>query len=169
MRLLIDWDAPAETLMFQWKRVRKKERERLYKVAQGHIGLCYGALRVGDFFACLRNDFSVIGVCSTWNDCTVYQYIWAMGFVEYGKAFAKLLGRLVPPMTPDERAAQSACVQVSMEEGILVFLRGYFGLPSFSAAEDLTVNELVMAKRDTYNRAVYETKLRKIAEMRNKR
>lgn len=169
MRLQIEWDAPAETLMFQWRQVSKKERARLYAAAQERLGLCYGALRVGDFFACLKNDFAVIGVCSTWNDTTIAQYIWAMGFVDYGGQFAKLLSRLVPPMSADERAAQSACVQVSMEEGLLVFLRDYFGLPSFTAAEDLTVNELVMAKRDAYNRAAYQVKLRKIAEMKNKR
>lgn len=166
----IKWEDPAMILMYEWRNVTTATRKRMYECAQSALHIYYGALRMGDFFACLRGDFSVIGIdgSENWECVTNAQYVWSMGFVEYSKTFAKMMQRYMTPSTPEQTAARAACVRLSLEEGLLVFLRDYYGLQSMTAAENLTVNEFVIAKKDTYNKAVYEYQLRKIMDMKQK-
>lgn len=168
MKLRIDMAGRADYLVYRWRYIGDTERKRLYDKAQEHIGIHYGELRIGDFFACLRCDFSVIGVRSTWNRATQAQYIWAMGFAEYMESLSKYLQGLTPPQTPEQIAAQGVCRKVDFEESVLVFCRSYFGLPSFRAVEDITVNEYIIAKKDRYNAAVYERKLNELYKLKQK-
>ena len=53
-------------------------------------------------------------------------------------------------------------LKISWDEAILVFVRDYFGLHSFKDAERITMGEILIAKRATYNREKFQRKLAKI-------
>lgn len=162
MRLSIDMHGSAEMLAYRWRLVSKKDRKKLYDAAQEVLGY-YGELHLGDFLACSHGDFSCIGVeGEEWYRATNAQYLWAMGFPDYVKTLCNTMQSLTVPMTPEQQQAQSACLRVSMDESLLVFVRAYFGLDSFREAETITMNEVVIAKRDAYNRGIYEFKLQQI-------
>lgn len=169
MKLRINLKKSAAMLVHQWQYIGDEQRKKLYERAQDFLQLHYGELRIADFFGCIHCDFSAIGVDgSTWNNATQAQYIWAMGFADYLDGFGKMLERLTPTTTPEQRQAQSACLSVEFEESVLVFCRDYFGLRSFRAAEELTVNEYLIAKKDTYNKVTFERKMNDIYKLKQK-
>lgn len=160
MRLQIDMKENCVALSMKWSVVPEAKRAMLYDRAQDYLGLHYGELCIGDFFDCMNAEYGVImNGKRDWNSCNNAQFLWAMGFAEYLKAFSKMMQRLQVPMSAEEKAAQSACVSVSFEESVLVFVQQYFGLPSFKACQDVTINEYLIAKKQAYNRAIVQRKI----------
>lgn len=168
MKLRINLRGDAAYLLPRWRYISDKEKSGLYERAQDALHLHYGELRIGDFFDCIRCDFSVIGVCSTWNNATQAQYIWAMGFADYMENFSKMLERMTLRGTAEQQQAQMVCLRVGFEESVLVFLQDFFGLHSFKEAEDITVNEYLIAKKSAYNKAAFERKLNDIYKLKQK-
>lgn len=168
MKLRINLRGDAAYLLPRWRYISDKEKSGLYERAQDALHLHYGELRIGDFFDCIRCDFSVIGVCSTWNNVTQAQYIWAMGFADYMENFSKMLERMTLRGTAEQQQAQMVCLRVGFEESVLVFLQDFFGLHSFKEAEDITVNEYLIAKKSAYNKAAFERKLNDIYKLKQK-
>lgn len=66
------------------------------------------------------------------------------------------LARLTPPITPEAQAKTQGVLPSSFDESVYIFCRNYFSLPSFSAVEELSVGEYVMAKKDAYNAAIVD-------------
>lgn len=168
MKLRINLRGDAAYLLPRWRYISDKEKSGLYERAQDALHLHYGELRIGDFFDCIRCDFSVIGVCSTWNNATQAQYIWAMGFADYMENFSEMLERMTLRGTAEQQQAQMVCLRVGFEESVLVFLQDFFGLHSFKEAEDITVNEYLIAKKSAYNKAAFERKLNDIYKLKQK-
>ena len=168
MKLRINLRGDAAYLLPRWRYISDKEKSGLYERAQDALHLHYGELRIGDFFDCIRCDFSVIGVCSTWNNATQAQYIWAMGFADYMENFSKMFERMTLRGTAEQQQAQMVCLRVGFEESVLVFLQDFFGLHSFKEAEDITVNEYLIAKKSAYNKAAFERKLNDIYKLKQK-
>lgn len=168
MKLRINLRGDAAYLLPRWRYISDKEKSGLYERVQDALHLHYGELRIGDFFDCIRCDFSVIGVCSTWNNATQAQYIWAMGFADYMENFSKMLERMTLRGTAEQQQAQMVCLRVGFEESVLVFLQDFFGLHSFKEAEDITVNEYLIAKKSAYNKAAFERKLNDIYKLKQK-
>lgn len=169
MRFKIKWDSPAALLMYRWEYIKEEKRKVLTEKAQQHLGKHYGELRAGEFFACMRGDFSVVvDTTTSWAKVTQAQYIWCMGFAEYLTQFGDMLARLVPPMTAEQKAAAQSCLRVSFEESVLVFCQQFFGLHNLREAEYITINEYLIAKRDRYNAAIFEKKLGDIQRLKAK-
>lgn len=93
---------------------------------------------------------------------SVLQVYWAKGFAEWAKGFAGSLQKMQVPQTAEEVQAQSVVPKTEFAEGMLIFIRGYFGLKSFAEAEKITMGEILIAKHDTYCGALYSRKLRDI-------
>ena len=113
-------------------------------------------LTLADFIAITGNDLSRLGDMS---DPTILQMYWLQCFHEFVEQFQHILESLKMPMDATEEAAAASMKKVSMAEGMLVYARGYFGLHSFSDAEQITITEYVMARRDDYNKAIYNRRL----------
>lgn len=168
MQFKIKFNKKAATLIHRWEYIDERQRRELYERAQAHIGKHYGELTIGEFFGCLKGDFSVVGAGERWQDVTQGQYIWAMGFADFLDGLSSTLSRLTSPMTPEQKAAQAACMRVGFEESVLVFVQQFFCLHSFREAERLTINEYLIAKKDRYNAAVFEKKLSEIQRLKLK-
>lgn len=129
----------------------KQQAERVYKP-------CH-TLTINEFFGVINGDYSVLGDMS---DPSVLQVYWLKRFAEYVEIFADACKRTKIEPTPEQKQAAQGCLEMSPAEGMLVFARSYFGLHSLREAGDITINEYIMARKDTYNNALVRRNLEKI-------
>lgn len=99
---------------------------------------------------------------------TVFEWYTAEGLRSFLEGYIQKLEALQPPLEPAERAAQKACLTVTTTEGLLCFAREYFGLHSFSEAEGVTLAEILIAKKDSYNKVIYQKAFIKQQQKRRK-
>lgn len=127
----------------------KSAAERLYGNPWG--------LTLGEFFAYSEGDYSGIGVDFGHADqITALQYYWMESFKDMCKTLNQSLTALSVAPTPDAKKACVACRKMSFQESVKVFCREYFGLASFREVDDLTLDDLLLAKKDSYNKAIFE-------------
>lgn len=118
----------------------------LKKAAEQYFKPCH-ALTVAEFFGVLNGHFELLGDIS---DPTVLQVYWQKRFREFVDEFSTACNRL--KIHPDDEAElTSGCVNLTGVEHMLVFLRDYFGLPSFEAAGERTLSEYLTARKDKFN------------------
>lgn len=112
----------------------------------------YAALTIDEFWGLLSGDFSLLG---DMQDRSVLQEYWVRGFADFVEQLTGTLKRMQLPEDPNKtQALQKGCVDMTPQEGMLVFVRNYFGLPSFLAAGRRTLGEFVTAKKDDYNKGM---------------
>lgn len=76
--------------------------------------------------------------------------------------FSDLIEASTLKQTPEELRASEKVPKFMKHEGFLVFAREYFGLKSFSEAEDVTLADLFLAKKDVYAKRVFEREMNKV-------
>lgn len=129
--------------------------EALKTAAEAKYGGMYD-LPFGTFWACQNGDFDHLGDLA---NPTVLQIYWCKRFVEFQEEFAKQLQACTLPPTADETAANNGLLPVNFAEAMLVFMQSFFGLRSFKEAEQITLGELLIAKRAQYNRDKFQRNL----------
>lgn len=117
-------------------------------------------LTLSEFFACCEGDFGCV-VKDTKNP-TTGEVLWLEMFQSFVDDFSKILERLVIQQTPEQKQASANCLPVEWQEGMLVFVRAYFGLKSFGDAENVTIGDYLLAKKDDYNTNVFQRNMAKI-------
>lgn len=100
---------------------------------------------------------------------TVFEVYIIRGLQAFLIDYIKKLEKLVPVKTNEEKAAEGVCLKMTLTEGLLIFAREYFNLPNFKAAGQITLADLLIAKKDTYNKAMYQRKLADIYNRKAKR
>lgn len=149
------------------KYVTKKTEQGLFDSAEEKFGKMYD-LEFGTFWQCSNDNFEeVLGDMS---EPTVLQVYWKKRFEKFVEEFAATLKAMTLTQTAEEIQAAEGLLKISWDEAILVFVRDYFGLHSFKDAERITIGEILIAKRATYNREKFQRKLAKIqtAKLRKK-
>lgn len=86
---------------------------------------------------------------------TLFAKIYAEKIGEFAKEFCEKYEALTNKPTAEERKAGEACLETSFRENIIVFTRSYFGLPSFVKAYEITLGEILIAKKDKYNEVAF--------------
>lgn len=132
--------------------------ESLKREAEKKYGEMYD-LEFSTFWNCCNGDFSHLG---SLEDLTVLQAYWMKRFEDFSTEIAKALSALQIRSTEDEKRASEGLLKVSWGESVLVFLQKYFGLKSFKEAEKITIGELLIAKRASYNEELFARRLAKI-------
>ena len=141
------------------KYVTKKTVQGLFESAEEKFGKMYD-LEFGTFWQCSNDNFEeVLGDMS---EPTVLQVYWKKRFEKFVEEFAAALKAMTLTQTAEEIQAAEGLLKISWDEAILVFVRDYFGLHSFKDAERITMGEILIAKRATYNREKFQRKLAKI-------
>lgn len=122
-------------------------------------------LTIGQWIRCSQGDYSCIlgELTGSW-----LQVYWLRYFADEAKRLPETLENLSAKMGADEQRACEALMKSSLVESVLVFVRNYFGLPSFRAVEDLTIGELLIAKKAAYNEATYNKALSNIKMNKSK-
>lgn len=87
---------------------------------------------------------------------TVFRVYWFKGLSEFLKTYLNLLKNFVVKESPKESMASKACYPVEFGESLLIFAREYFNLHSFKEASQITLSDLLIAKKDAYNKAIFE-------------
>lgn len=118
-------------------------------------------LTLGAFLQCINGNFEV-AVGDIAPDPLALQYFWCKRFNEFAEEFAKNLQNLQIPQSIESKRAADGLPKQTIAESLLTFTRAYFGLPSFKAAEQITIGEVLIAKRDAYITARYQHNLHKI-------
>lgn len=141
------------------KHFKDKSIEELKAAAIKHFGSFYD-LTFEAFHECANGEYTkIVGDLS---DPTVLQVYWVKAFSDFVKEFVEQLGKLHIQPTADEKKAASNLLQVNWDEGMLVFIRNYFGLKSFKDAEKITIGEILIAKRAQYNDDLFRRRLNNI-------
>ena len=117
-------------------------------------------LTLAEFFACCDGDFGC--VVKDTKEPTTGEVLWLEMFQSFVADFGKILERLVIQQTPEQKQASANCLPVEWQEGMLVFVRSYFGLKSFAEAEKVTIGDYLLAKKDEYNTAIFQRNMAKI-------
>ena len=141
------------------KYVTKKMVQGLFESAEEKFGKMYD-LEFGTFWQCSNDNFE--DVLGNMSEPTVLQVYWKKRFEKFVEEFAATLKAMTLTQTAEEIQAAEGLLKISWDEAILVFVRDYFGLHSFKDAERITMGEILIAKRVTYNREKFQRKLAKI-------
>lgn len=154
----IDFSKPyskyIDVLPFVTDESRKALMEQAAKIRDPYT------LTLAEFFACCEGDFAC--VIKDKNNPTTGEGLWLEMFRDFLKDFGKILERLVIPQTPEQKQASANCLPVEWQEGMLVFVRAYFGLKSFGEAENVTIGDFLLAKKDEYNSTIFQRNMAKI-------
>lgn len=150
--------------------ISERTKKRLTAAAEKMYGGMYD-LEIGELWKCANGDFSFVGITTEkeYAERTVYQQYWLERFDTFCDEFANVLKRLTLKQTADEQRASSGLIEVNWCEGLLVFAQSYFGLKSFREAEKVTLGDIVIAKRATYNRELFNRKLAEIQTQKYKK
>jgi hypothetical protein len=145
---------------------RKSDLQRLKDVAEKSVHL-YWALPLEKFLAVCRGDVSAVGIDPT-AELTVINKYWLDGFRDFVETFAQACKAFTPPQTADARRAEQSCKPYTVDEGLYVFCQRFFGLPSFTAADSITMREIYIAKKATYNDVVSQMAMAAAMKARSK-
>lgn len=137
-------------------------QESLQELKQGaeqKYGGCYG-LTIDQFWGICNGDLSIIGIDPKqvkegkfdWETLTVGQEYWKKRFDDFANEIANACKRMSIKPTPEQEQAANGCVKIEPMEQMLIFVRSYFGLPSFTAAGERTMGEYITARKDDYNK-----------------
>jgi hypothetical protein len=72
-------------------------------------------------------------------------------FKNFVTDFIATLEKLTPPARAVDVARKNATLPCGVGEGFLIFARDYFCLHSFTEAGEITLADLILAKKDAYN------------------
>ena len=144
-------------------------RDRLREDAQTIYGSPW-ALALKDFFALAKRDLSLFGLTKeNALAMTVRQYVYLRWFDEVAAQVAKILKTLTVPQSDAMKRASEHCLKVSGEESTLVFVRRYFGLKNFTEAENISVADFIIARKDQYNDSMLKYCLNEIQRQQFKK
>lgn len=142
----------------QYEKVLTKESEAdLMKAAEQYFKPCY-QLTLNEFWKVLNGNFDLLGDLT---EPSVLQVYWIKRFTAFADEFKQSVEKLNTE-TPEMQGLDANCVKILPQESMLIFIREYFGLPSFMEAGQRTIGEYILARKDRYNefvlRKAYEAK-----------
>ena len=137
----------------------KKSIEDLKRAAVEHFGSMYD-LTFADFHECSEGNYEKI--LGDITNPSVLQVYWVKAFVDFVKEFTETLKKMQMPQTAEEKQAGSNLLKVNWDEAMLVFIQRFFSLKSFKEAEQITMGEILIAKRAQYNDDLFRRSLANI-------
>lgn len=94
---------------------------------------------------------------------TVFEYVKIINTFESGsEQLTKIIEATTVEQTKEEKSASEGLINLSPEESILDFLRDYFNLHNYEEAQNLTLYEFVIARKNYFNRITFEKNLQQI-------
>lgn len=144
-------------LAILWDSLADGERERLKEVAPtaviGRDG--YYTLTIAQF-AQLSERGDLSAIVDAGKELTAFEYLTLEGLPEFVERYTTQLLAFVVPMSAEEKRAANACPKVGVIEGLLMFARDWFHLNYYRDAEQVTLAELLLAKKEAYSRAMFQ-------------
>lgn len=116
----------------------------------------YYSLTIADFHALISGSVEVGRFSLAEHSHLVFAKFFLQGLANFAKDFVTLLSELTPPPTAEEIRANRNLLPIGIAESLLIFARSFFGLRSFAEAEQITLADLILAKKETYNKIIFE-------------
>lgn len=113
-------------------------------------------LTTGEFLSLSTGDLTLITQGVAQEQMTVWQYYALLDFKEWAAEFAQLIEKLTPPQTMEQMQVCKMLPKNTIQEALLIFNRNYFGLHNFAEAEKIPIFDVLIAKKDTYAKALFE-------------
>lgn len=133
------------------------ELERLKEIAPRAVigGDGYYGITIGQLAAIVEHDDArpIVGDMS---EPTAFEMLTLQGLSAFVQSYIDRLAALTVPASAEEKEAAAKCMQVGMIEGLLSFARDWFRLQMYKDAESVTLGELLMAKKEAYNRGLFQ-------------
>ncbi len=114
------------------------------------------SLTISDLHSLLNGSVEVGRFSLAEHSHLVFAKFFLLGLAKFAKDFVTLLSELTPKPTAEELRANRNLLPIGITENLLVFTRSFFGLKSFSEAEQITLADLILAKKETYNKVIFE-------------
>ena len=157
----IDPQARYMTYLLLLDNADKESWSRLVQDAEKVYGSPW-ALTLRDFFALAGGDLSYIGTTKDSLNASVRQYVWYKEFKDCVEQVTHLLNKLRVPQSAEAQMASGRCLKMTGQEAAFVFVRKYFGLKSFEQAENVSLADYIIAKKDAYNSAMFQYAMNEI-------
>ena len=121
-------------------------------------------LTTGEFLSLSTGDLTSITGGADANSMTAYQYFALLDFKEWAANFASLIEKLTPPQTMEQMQVCKMLPKNTIQEALLIFNRNYFGLKNFAEAEKIPIFDVLIAKKDTYAKSLFEHEWQKMQQ-----
>lgn len=166
MRLKIDSGTPLALITPYLDAISKESGEVLREAGRRTYAPSgdWWQLSTGDFLSLSTGDLSSITGGADANNMTAYQYFALLDFKEWAAQFASLIEKLTPPQTMEQMQVCKMLPKNTIQEALLIFNRNYFGLKNFAEAEKIIIFDVLIAKKDTYAKALYEHEWQKMQQ-----
>lgn len=170
MRIKIDSGTPLAYITPYLDAISKESGEVLREAGRRTYAPSgdWWQLSTGEFLSLSTGDLTPITQGVAQEQMTVWQYYALLDFKEWAKEFAELIEKLTPPQTMEQMQVCKMLPKNTIQEALLIFNRNYFGLHNFAEAEKIPIFDVLIAKKDTYAKALFEHEWQR-AQMRKYR
>ena len=131
----------------------------LQRVCEMHGLTDFYEMKIGTFLNIANGNVEELNIKE---DGTAFEMIFVIELKNFVQRVIEILNEFTLPQTFDEKSASKKCADLTFVESILIFVRSYFNLSSFEQAENLRICDLLIAKKDAYNNAVFQKEMIKI-------
>ena len=121
-------------------------------------------LTTGEFLSLSTGDLTPITQGVAQEQMTVWQYYALIDFKEWAAEFASLIEKLTPPQSVEQMQICKMLPKNTIQEALLIFNRNYFGLKNFAEAEKIPIFDVLIAKKDTYAKSLFEHEWQKMQQ-----
>lgn len=136
------------------KFLKEGESKRIEELAETFFVSCW-KLTIAQFAQCTKQNFKcILGDYDVLNP-SVLEVYWLKRFGRFIEEFATAVSNLQVAADPEDADIMSQLPKTDIIESMLVFTRSYFNLQSFSDAEKMTLDEFILAKKDTFRNELY--------------
>ena len=112
-------------------------------------------ISVGQFCDLAKGDVLTLGVADDDRD-SLYALYLLKSFARFAETLGDALERMSVPQSEQDKAILRNLPKQTIEEAMLIFVRGYFNLKSFDDATKIKMLDFLIAKKDTYTKAMFE-------------
>ena len=166
MRIKIDSGTPLAFITPYLEAISKESGEVLREAGRRTYAPSgdWWQLTTGEFLSLSTGDLTSITGGADANSMTVWQYFALLDFKEWAANFASLIEKLTPPQTMEQMQVCKMLPKNTIQEALLIFNRNYFGLKNFAEAEKIPIFDVLIAKKDTYAKSLFEHEWQKMQQ-----
>lgn len=166
MRIKIDSGTPLAFITPYLEAISKESGEVLREAGRRRYAPSgdWWQLTTGEFLSLSTGDLTSITGGADIGGITVWQYFALLDFKEWAANFASLIEKLTPPQTMEQMQVCKMLPKNTIQEALLIFNRNYFGLKNFAEAEKIPIFDVLIAKKDTYAKSLFEHEWQKMQQ-----
>ena len=166
MRIKIDSGTPLAYITPYLDAISKESGEVLREAGRRTYAPSgdWWQLTTGEFLSLSTGDLTPITQGVAQEQMTVWQYYALIDFKEWAAEFASLIEKLTPPQSVEQMQICKMLPKNTIQEALLIFNRNYFGLKNFAEAEKIPIFDVLIAKKDTYAKSLFEHEWQKMQQ-----